>query len=59
MQEIQDHIESLEDKQAFIQTKVINFTKQLITVKPDSMDTMVFNNVQTLEGARSCMTTFF
>lgn len=39
--------------------KITQTSKQLIAVRPNSVDSMVFADVQTLEGARACIATFF
>lgn len=59
MTAIQEHVESLEAKQSHLASKVTSFSTKLIEVKPDNVDSMVFADVQTLEGARACVTTFF
>ena len=59
MNQIREHIESLEDKQAFISNKISQKSKQMIELQPGSVDSMVFADVQTLEGARASIATFF
>ena len=59
MENIQDHIDSLEEKQSFYAGKITDLSKQLISVRPTNTDSMVFNDVQTLDGARACIGTFF
>lgn len=59
MENIQDHIDSLEEKQSFYAGKITDLSKQLISVRPNNVDSMVFADVQTLDGARACIGTFF
>ena len=59
MESIQDHIDSLEEKQSFYAGKITDLSKQLISVRPNNVDSMVFADVQTLDGARACIGTFF
>ena len=47
------------EEQGFIHSKITQRSKQLIEVRPNSVDSMVFADVQTLEGARACIGTFF
>ena len=59
MAQIQEHIESLEDKQTFISNKISQKNKQMIELQPGSVDSMIFADIHTLEGARACIATFF
>ena len=59
MESIQDHIDSLEEKQSFYAGKITELSKELIGTKPNNVDSMVFEDVQTLDGARAIIGTFF
>ena len=56
---IRETIKSYEEEQSFIQHKITQRSKMLIEVRPNGVDSMVFDDVQTLEGARACISTFF
>ena len=45
MNQIKEHIESLEDKQNFISNKISQKSKQMIELQPGSVDSMVFADV--------------
>ena len=59
MDSIQDHIDSLEEQQSFYAGKITELSKELIGTKPNNVDSMVFEDVQTLDGARAIIGTFF
>ena len=59
MESIQDHIDSLEEKQSFYAGKITELSKELIGTKPNNVDSMVFEDVQTLDGARAIIGSFF
>ena len=48
-------MEILEEKRNFINNKVIEIDRQLIESRPESSDTRIFDNVQSIEGARACI----
>ena len=56
---IRETIKSYEEEQRFIQDKITQRSKMLIEVRPNGVDSMVFAEMQNLEGARACISTFF
>ena len=52
-------MKSYEEEQGFVHSKITQRSKELIEVRPMGVDSMVFADVQTLEGARACIGTFF
>lgn len=60
MKDIQCHIESLEDKQAFINEKISKYNCDLIKLKDPSNDNPFEESpLQSQEGVRTTVNTFF
>lgn len=59
LKEINNNIESLEEKQEFITIKLSEISVELNKIQPDSLDTMNLDDFRSLEGFRICLGTFF
>lgn len=59
MDQTKELIESLEDRQKYINDQIVDLNRQLAEIKPESIESKIYSNVQTLEGARVCITNFF
>mmetsp|Transcript_23012 Transcript_23012/g.22357 ORF Transcript_23012/g.22357 Transcript_23012/m.22357 type:complete len:160 (+) Transcript_23012:2389-2868(+) len=59
MKALQDNIESMEEKQDFIQSKITNYNAELVGLNPDDIEQLRFDEVQSIEGARACLEAFF
>jgi len=57
--ECRDEIDRLDTKQSFNNQQVIEVVKALEAMRPDPIDSKVIESVQSLEGARSCISIFF
>jgi hypothetical protein len=60
MKDIQSHIESLEDKQTFINEKVSKYNCDLIRLKdPANSNVLEESPLQSMEGVRATVQSFF
>jgi hypothetical protein len=60
MKNVQDHIESLEDKQTFLNNKISKYNCDLIKLKnPSNTNILEEIPLQTAEGLKAIVTTFF
>ena len=59
LKELNSNIESLEEKLEFIKIKLSEISLNLNEIKPDSLDTMNFDDFRSIEGFRITLGTFF
>jgi len=59
MKAVRENIESLEEKQDFVQNKISNYNVELVELDPDDVEQLRFDEVQSIEGARACLEAFF
>ena len=60
MKNVQDHIESLEDKQTFLNNKISKYNCDLIKLKnPSNTNILEEIPLQTAEGLKAILKTFF
>ncbi len=52
-------MESLEDKLDFVNGKMNTVRGDLLAFNPNDIQQLNFDSVQSIEGARSCLTAFF
>lgn len=48
-------MEIFEDKRNFINNNVMEIDRILIQTRPEATDSSIFQNVQSIEGARACI----
>ena len=56
---IKENIESLEEKQDFVKSKMNSIHVELVSLSPDDIEQLNFAEVQSIEGARACLSAFF
>ena len=56
---MQDNLDNLEEKNEFIEAKITSIKTSIIEFNPEDIDELKFEEVQSLEGARACLSAFF
>ena len=59
MRVIQDSLDNLEEKNDFIQNQLTQIKTSIIEFNPSDIEELKFDEVQSLEGARACLSAFF
>ena len=59
MRVIQDSLDNLEEKNDFIQNQLTHIKTSIIEFNPSDIEELKFDEVQSLEGARACLSAFF
>ena len=59
LRQLEDNIESLEAKNDFIDGKLHEINTELINFNPDDIEQLKFEEVNSIEGARACLSAFF
>jgi len=59
MRAIQDNLDNMEEKNAFIDGKISGIKTAIIEFNPEDVDQLKFEEVQSIEGARACLGAFF
>lgn len=59
MDEVNEKLEFLETRQKFINQQILELIRLQEEIRPDAIDSKVMDNVQSLEGARACISIFF
>ncbi len=52
---MKEDIESIEAKRNFVNSNIMEIDRLLVETRPESTDTRIFDNVQSIEGARACI----
>jgi chromosome segregation ATPase len=54
-----ERIETLEEKLSFLSEKANSINEELIKLNPDDAEHLIFKEVNSISGARACLSTFF
>jgi chromosome segregation ATPase len=59
MKAVQDNLDNLEEKNAFIEAKIHEINLQLMHYSPEDVEQINLDDIQSIEGARATLSTFF